>query len=114
MKSLPLLLAAADDVDRKREEQLQHVAEALAVLLEAIGPEPAWQTEAACRGQTAVMFPANSGAKARALCASCAVLPECSVWAREQGTAANDGILAGTSPQERRRQRAVTAGRAAA
>ena len=103
--SLHALLAEHAEHERDRDGLVQHVAEALAVLYEAIGPEPEWQVEAACRGQVATMFPerGQSTAPGKALCASCPVLEECRAWAAEG--VEPFGIVAGLSARQRRPQR---------
>ena len=68
---------------------------------------PRWQTLAACRGEPVEMFIPDRGgptARAKQLCASCAVQPECLKYA----LAVPDlvGYWAGTNERERRRIRA--------
>ncbi|UDY35529.1 WhiB family transcriptional regulator [Dermatobacter hominis] len=108
MKGLHALLAGGEAVDRDRDEQVQHVAEALAVLLEEIGPEPEWQQRAACRGQTKVMFPERGQdiRPAKALCASCPVHAECEAWGAAAGSA-QGGFVAGRGKRSRRGQKRV-------
>ena len=103
---LQSLIAERSDQERTRDERVQHVVEALAVLYEAIGPEPEWQTNAACRGQTDAMFPGHGGdvRPAKALCASCRVAEQCEAWAAENPM--QGGILYGTSESQRQRARA--------
>lgn len=101
---LQSLLAERSDQERTRDHQVQYVVEALAVLYEAIGPEPTWMADAECRGQTDVMFPAKGDdpRRARALCARCWVRSECEAWAANQ-PAPHHGFLAGMSARERQR-----------
>jgi len=104
VKSLHTLLADGSAADRTRDERVQHVAEALAVLYEAIGPEPEWMCEAACRGRTATMFPGRGEdvRPAKALCAGCPVFVECEAWGRAAGFA-QGGFIAGRGEGARRK-----------
>lgn len=61
-----------------------------------------WQAQAACLGQTDVMYPedasdASAIAKAKALCARCPVRPQC----REAGRSEGYGIWGGDTATER-------------
>ena len=69
---------------------------------------PRWQTMAACRGEPVEMFIPDRGGpttRAKQLCASCPVQPECLKYA----LAIPDlvGYWAGTNERERRRLRAA-------
>jgi hypothetical protein len=68
---------------------------------------PAWMERAACRGaDPALFFPtlgANTAAKAKAICAGCAVRQECLEYALADPESA--GVWAGMAERERRRLR---------
>jgi len=85
-------------------------AEDILDLLDAL--RPAWHADAACRGQTAVMFPvAEHGHRldttaARALCDRCPVRNPCAEAGRSEKYGVWDGVWGGTGSGSRRmRQR---------
>ena len=81
--------------------EVETVADVLAQLLR----RPAWQAQAACRGQgAAVFFPDRGGstAAAKALCATCEVVAECQDYALE--TDAEAGIWGGMGARALRRR----------
>jgi len=65
-----------------------------------------WRAQAACRGRTAEMFPGRGdpAAPARALCAGCPVLAECTEWS-DTLPASMQGVIAGMSHRQRRERR---------
>lgn len=69
----------------------------------AAGP---WRAEAACSGETSVMFPDRGDpvGPARSLCAGCPVLEECTEWADTLPTT-TPGFIAGMSQRQRRERR---------
>jgi len=94
--------AASPDVETQDAEG--QVPAAVVQLLR----RPRWQTLAACRGEPVEMFIPDRGgpsARAKQLCASCPVQPECLKFA----LAIPDlvGYWAGTNERERRRLRAA-------
>jgi hypothetical protein len=65
----------------------------------------AWADRAACRGDTATMFPNDASTlAARRLCERCPVLGECTDWAERVGTDSY-GVVAGMSATTRRNRR---------
>lgn len=110
MTGLAQLIADSEAADRLREDQVQHVAEALAVLYEAITDRPGdWAELAACKGQVSVMFPVRGQPTepARALCRRCPVLDECRIWSL--GVPGQAGVCADTTEAERRALRTSAA-----
>lgn len=105
MHDLEAMLRNDSDLEHDRAGMIGEVVEVLAAIYARIGPEPEWQTDAACRGQTSVMFPTTgqSAERARALCAGCTVFDECHAWA--MGSPDQSGIAAGLTQKERQRQR---------
>lgn len=82
-------------------------------LVELIG-RPAWQADAACRGESAaVFFPAEGKSliRARRVCNRCTVAHECLQYALDQPSL--KGVWAGTSERRRRRLRTQDLGVAA-
>ena len=70
---------------------------------------PEWHLEAECRGMDPdIFYPARgeSTRKARAVCAGCAVKPQCLEWALAQNHVDDFGVWGGTSARERRALRA--------
>ncbi len=68
---------------------------------------PAWHLEAACRGMGPALFFAGPGGTpkaARAVCARCPVVEQCGAHAAENR---EEGIWAGTSPNDRKRAAAA-------
>ena len=74
--------------------------------------DPGWRTRAACRGlPVALFYPTNTfiRRRARAVCAVCAVQPECLEYALHLNE--RFGVWAGTTDKQRRRlrvQRGIT------
>ncbi len=68
-----------------------------------------WRTQAACRGMTAVFYPARGDdadqTEARAICQTCPVVADCLDYALTLDVA-EIGIYAGRSAKELRRLRA--------
>lgn len=107
MHDLALLLEQDARHEHLRAGQVGELVDVLAMLYEIIGPEPDWQQDAACRGQTSVMFPTRGEdpRPAKALCESCPVFNECATWAAENPS--EFGIVAGTTARARRAARAA-------
>jgi WhiB family transcriptional regulator, redox-sensing transcriptional regulator len=68
-------------------------------------PRPAWMSQAACKGLTALFFgergeDRHSVAEARLVCAGCPVRVECLAYALEQGE--RFGVWGGATRDERR------------
>lgn len=79
-------------------------------LAELLG-RPAWQSDAACRGEGAESFFPPEGTslmRARRICNRCTVADECLQYALERPSM--KGIWAGTSERRRRRLRAESLG----
>jgi hypothetical protein len=77
------------------------------------GGAGAWRADAACRGQSHLMFVGVGGSSAQGLelCRSCTVQPECARWAAahpEQG-----GIAGGSTEADRAKVRRLMRGTAA-
>jgi len=71
-----------------------------------VGPRPAWQASAACRGQpTRLFFPGTGEVQGpvKAVCESCPVLAECLAYALERPELR--GVWGGTGERERARMR---------
>ena len=76
-------------------------------LLNLPSQNPSWQDQAACRGATALFFPARGQSLelAKSICDTCPVKLPC----KEQGLIGNEkfGIWGGLSDRERRKIRSV-------
>ena len=79
---------------------------------EIVGPRPAWEASAACKGmETERFFPPSwddiAHAEARAICERCGVLQECLGYALADSLCA--GIWGGTTGMDRRQLRRASA-----
>jgi WhiB family redox-sensing transcriptional regulator len=81
---------------RSRDQSLPDLSELLG--------RPAWMAQGACRGEDpALFFPVvgANAAKARAICSSCPVRPECLAYALADPESA--GVWGGYAERERRK-----------
>jgi len=101
---LPVLLARHHDEEVRRAGQVGHLLDAVIEILQAIGPEPAWMVDAACRGRTDLMFPTHgqSAAPGKSLCMTCLVFDQCEAWGEEHR--GQGGIIAGETERVRWRR----------
>src|SRR4051794_24908019 len=67
-------------------------------------PAGAWVTRGACHGKASVFEDPERRREALAICATCPVLRECSVWALHNAV---DGVAGGFTPDERTGWRTV-------
>lgn len=97
------------DYEVRRREALEDLVALGRLLAEVAEHAPGpWARQAACRGQTEVMFPGRGEptGPANALCDACPVREPCAEWA---ATVPGDqhGIIAGTSMRTRRANRSA-------
>src|SRR5690606_36971431 len=105
-QSLPDLFNAQAARESEAATARAAVLDALADL-GVLGAREPWQADAACRGHSAVMFPARGAdpEPARELCAGCPVLLACRSWGdRVEGRDVH-GFLAGESAARRTARR---------
>lgn len=108
---LAVLARDADDHAVELEEAIEAATPWLRLLGAILDGAPgSWAADAACKGQTDVMFPSLGGnaTEARQLCARCPVAVECDRWAATV-PASQRGVIAGTTERHRAKIRKYAA-----